>query len=413
MRRPVRPRRLAVAAGVAFASVLAALPGVPASGTPSSPAISAAPDTADAGPVIPSSMLDNVHMNQIQTIDTHNSYKRETSALEQRTHDAIRNNPNNDYAVGLGYSHASLGAQLEDQNVRGLELDLWRDPQGGLYGDPLVRREAGLGPLPDPAWRQPGIKVLHMPDADYATTCVLFTECLRQIERWSSDNPTHVPIFVMLELKTSDSFWVSRGGAVAPTWNDEQAMVGIDAEIRSVFDDNQLIRPDDVRRPGLTLDQSVTRFGWPSLRESRGKVMFFFNNVGSSSPYSQHAPNLEGRVIFPNAVPGQPNGAYRGRDEVDVLQPEIQDLVRRGYVVRTRSDISLTTVREGNLGRVQQSLDSGAQVISTDFPTVGMSARYGTDFVARLPGDVPARCNPVNAPRRCDDSLLEARAAHR
>lgn len=109
-----------------------------------------------------------------------------------------------------------------------------------------------------------------------------------------------------------------------------------------------------------------------------------------------------------NAVPGEPNAAYRGRDEVDVLQPEIQDLVSRGYMVRTRSDISLSTVRAGDVGRVQQSLDSGAQIISTDFPVVGMAARYGTDFVARLPGNVPARCNPVNAPHRCHDSRLEA-----
>jgi hypothetical protein len=46
-------------------------------------------------------------------------------------------------------------------------------------------------------------------------------------------------------------------------------------------------------------------------------------------------------------------------------------------------------------------------VISTDFPAVGMSARYGSDFVARLPEGVPARCNPINARPNCKTKRLE------
>ena len=56
---------------------------------------------------------------------------------------------------------------------------------------------------------------------------------------------------------------------------------------------------------------------------------------------------------------------------------------------------------------LEAALASGAQLISTDFPEVGMSARYDSDFVARLPVGGTARCNPVNAPRRCDDDRLE------
>jgi hypothetical protein len=48
-------------------------------------------------------------------------------------------------------------------------------------------------------------------------------------------------------------------------------------------------------------------------------------------------------------------------------------------------------------------------MISTDFPSPGMSARYGTDFVAQLPGGLPARCYPVNAPPGCRDDRLERR----
>ena len=38
-----------------------------------------------------------------------------------------------------------------------------------------------------------------------------------------------------------------------------------------------------------------------------------------------------------------------------------------------------------------------------------MSARYNSDYVARLPEGDPARCNPVSARRNCDDNRVERR----
>jgi hypothetical protein len=42
---------------------------------------------------------------------------------------------------------------------------------------------------------------------------------------------------------------------------------------------------------------------------------------------------------------------------------------------------------------------SGAQFVSTDY--VFPDDPFGTGYVVDLPGDGAARCNPVNAPRRC------------
>ena len=59
------------------------------------------------------------------------------------------------------------------------------------------------------------------------------------------------------------------------------------------------------------------------------------------------------------------------------------------------------------------ALASGAQLISTDFLQVGMTARYDSDYVARLPEGLPARCNPVNAGRLCRSKRLERRTSAR
>ena len=351
----------------------------------------------------------DVRVNQLQVIGTHNSYHREVSEREQAAYDAAINTPG-DYDAFLAYSHATLPRQFARQNVRGLELDLLGDPLGGLYDEPLIRTMLGLGPLADPAWRAPGIKVLHIPDVDYKTTCVQFVSCLRQVRAWSQGHRDHVPVAIMLELKRSDARVVAAGGVVAPAW-DAGALDALDAEIRSVFAAEEMITPDGIRRNGRTLEASVLHDGWPTLRDSRGKVMFLLDNDPGPirDAYIAGRPNLEGRVLFTNSRPGLSDAAFIKRNEprgINTLQ--IADLVRRGYYVRTRSDVPLQTVVENDTSMLDAALVSGAQLVSTDFPQTGMSARYDSDFVAELPNGRSARCNPVNAPRDCRDDRLQA-----
>jgi hypothetical protein len=391
-----RPRRRRLVAGALAVSAVAAL--VPA-GVLTATAAAQGPQARGG---------DEVRMNEVQVIGTHNSYKREISEAEQAKYDELLQKPG-DYDAFLAYSHATIPNQLARQGVRGLELDLFPDPQGGLYAQPFVRTQLGLGPLADPAWMQPGIKTFHVADFDYATTCVAFVTCLGQVKAWSDANPRHVPLLIMLELKRSDRRAVEAGGVAAPPW-EAAALDGLDAEIRSVFGDADLVTPDDLRLPGRTLEQSVLENGWPTLARSRGKVAFLLDNEPGPvrDAYTAGRPSLEGRVLFTNSRPGQPDAAFIKRNEpLGVNTAEIQDLVRTGYLVRTRSDLPLSTVASGDTTQLEAALASGAQLVSTDFPEVGMSARYGSDFVAELPGGGVARCNPVNAPRRCRDRRLE------
>jgi hypothetical protein len=349
-----------------------------------------------------------VRVNELQVIGTHNSYKRELSEAEQAAYDEIIATPG-DYDAFLAYSHTAIPNQFARQDVRGLELDLFPDPRGGLYAEPLVRTRLGLGPLPDPAWRQPGVKVLHIADLDYATTCVQLVTCLQHVKAWSDANPGHVPLPILLELKQSDRRAVQQGGVVAPPW-DAAALDALDAEIRSVFGEDAILAPDDVRRPGLTLEQSVRRYGWPTLERSRGQVVFLLDNEPGPirDAYTAGRPSLQGRVIFTNARVGWPDAAFIKRNEPrGANTAQIQDLVRQGYLVRTRSDLPLSTVTSGDTDMLDAALRSGAHVISTDFPEIGMSARYGSDYVAALPDGGPVRCNPVTARPGCVDDRLE------
>jgi Phosphoinositide phospholipase C, Ca2+-dependent len=300
--------------------------------------------------------------------------------------------------------------------VRGLELDLYPDPEGGLYANPLLRQRLAIGPLTDRDWYRPGVKVLHTHDLDYNSTCVRLVSCLRLVWRWSRANPDHVPLLVMLELKGTDPVAGPAGGVAVPPWN-RGALNALDAEIRSVFRRDELITPDDVRRRGLTLRRSVLRRGWPTLRQARGQVVFLMDNDPGpiSAAYKRRRPNLEGRVLFTNARPRARDAAFVKRNEPTGAKNlrDIRRLVRAGYLVRTRSDIPLATVTSGDRAQLRAALASGAQLISTDFPEVGMSARYDSDYVVALPEGGPARCNPVIRPRGCRSRRLERTPAAR
>ena len=62
--------------------------------------------------------------------------------------------------------------------------------------------------------------------------------------------------------------------------------------------------------------------------------------------------------------------------------------------------------RTGDVSTRDAALASGAQWVSTDYPTISDN-RFGTPYFAAIPGGTVARCNPINAPAGCVSSLLE------
>jgi Phosphoinositide phospholipase C, Ca2+-dependent len=63
--------------------------------------------------------------------------------------------------------------------------------------------------------------------------------------------------------------------------------------------------------------------------------------------YAAGRPNLEGRAIFTNSTPGKPDAAFFKRNEPrGANAASIQDLVRKGYLVRIRSDVRWCAARD-------------------------------------------------------------------
>jgi hypothetical protein len=343
---------------------------------------------------------DEVRINEVQVVGSHNSYKRMVSSAEEE----LRRSFLSDGADLMSYQHDPLGVQFQSQKVRQIELDVFLDTAGGLYANPLLRSAAGLGPY-DPAMSQPGIKALHIQDVDYATTCLTFISCLEQVEAWSDANPSHLPIAILVELKDDPLSFGDFTFTTPEPWT-AAGMDALDAEIRSVVDPEDMITPDDVRGGAATLEEAITTTGWPTIGESRGKVMFMMDNGGGyRTDYLAGHPTLEGRVLFTNANPGDDDAAFVKRN--DPFDPSIPDLVQAGYLVRTRSDADTREARLNDTGPRDAALASGAQFVSTDYQAPGLAFGFETSYVVEIPGGTVARCNPLIGPAACVSAELD------
>ncbi len=330
-------------------------------------------------------MPDQLRLNEIQFIGSHNSYKVAIDELAMAQ--IAQDNPG--AAFSLDYAHVPIDRQLS-LGLRNIELDVFYDPEGGRYASPTAAALPGATPFdPNGEMKRPGFKVLHVQDIDFRSHCYSFVGCLEQVRHWSQANGGHVPIFVLINAKDGV---IDRPGFTVPLGFDGAAWDALDAEIRLVLAD-RLITPDDVRGTYPTLRQAV-QAGWPLLAEVRGKVIVVLDDsaVKKASYLSGH-PSLIGRAMFADVPADESAAAIMVMNNPVKQQAEIELLVRQGFIVRTRADADTREARVGDYERLRAALASGAQMISTDYYLP--DNRFGQSFHVQLPDGDKVRCNPI------------------
>jgi hypothetical protein len=242
---------------------------------------------------------DALRLNQIQVVGTHNSYHLRPPAGMLKTAIAVRKD-----AKEWDYSRQTLDAQL-DQGIRSFELDLH---------------------VSDKGWQ-----VMHVPIFDPGTTIPTFSDALKVIAAWSEKHPRHVPISLLLELK-EEGYQLNRRTFRQPQLKDLERL---DEELRAVFSADRLLTPDDVRGDHANLFEAVSADGWPTLAEAAGKVFVILHESGDNrAAYLDGHPALERRAMFVESGLGAPHSAVLIRN--DPLDPQIGELARQGYLIRTR-----------------------------------------------------------------------------
>jgi hypothetical protein len=335
-----------------------------------------------------------LRLNEIQVIGTHNSYHLaptpEIMKLIGLTGKAV--------ADSIDYTHAPLAEQFGSLGIRQIELDIYADPDGGLYSDPVGRKlaqQTGADPrMPfdfDGVMQKPGTKIIHAPGFDFATHVPTLRMALEQTVAWSKSNPGHLPILILIEIKESA---IGPAG-VKPLKFDRARLDGLDQEIRESIPGDMMLTPDHVRGEYSSLREAIEKRGWPTLERCCGKVFFALDNTdGVKDRYLEDHESLKDRLMFVSVGPEHPAAGWmKINDPLEDFQ-RIQDCVRRGFIVRTRADYDTKQARQNDTNQRDRAVESGAQFISTDFPIP--DPRW-TDYCVQWPDRAVYRRNPLTA----------------
>lgn len=330
---------------------------------------------------------DNLKINQIQVIGSHNSYRHN---IEPDLYNFIQAKDTLRSLKGLQYTHISITEQL-NKGLRQLEIDIFADAKGGKYAHPkgldLVKRQEAYDP--NGLMKKPGFKVFHMPDIDFKTSCYTFEICLQELKKWSDANPGHIPVFITLEPKDGDAnFFGTKPEDFTAAIFDE-----VDKVIRKELGKDKLITPDMVRGKYKTLEEAVLNNNWPTLKKAKGKFLFILDNNGAKRDlYALNHPSLKGRAVFINAEPGKPEAATIFRNNPE--DATIADLVKKGYIIRTRADADTKEARANDYTHFNAAKTSGAQIITTDYYLP--STFFNSPYQIKYDDGTYVRVDPVN-----------------
>ncbi len=318
---------------------------------------------------------DNLKLNKIQVIGSHNSYKK---AIEPALYKVLEAKDSTNSLGGLQYEHIAITDQL-NMGLRNLEIDIYADSKGGKFAHPkgLELAESKEAYDPQGEMKSPGFKMLHIPDIDFRSSVQRFDKCLQLLRSWSDSHPGHTPIFITLEPKDGKT---NRFGTTPEAFT-EALFDEMDAVIIANLGADKLITPDAVRGKYATLEEAVLKGNWPMLKEAKGKFFFILDDSKEKMQrYMKGHPSLKERVVFVNAQPGTPEAAAMFRN--DPKDATIPGLIKKGYIIRTRADKNTEEARANDYSNFEAAKNSGAQIITTDYylPSKLFKSTYSVKF---------------------------------
>jgi hypothetical protein len=303
-------------------------------------------------------------LTDLTYIGSHNSYKQALhpklmvwlNRIEPKT------------AQALDYGHPPLATQLS-LGLRLFELDIFYDPAGNLYQNPLgdawLFRDESFSAQHSQALQMPGFKVLHAQDIDFRTHCITLAQCLSELTRFSIANPNHVPIVITFNLKSQT---VDLPGFTEPLPFNQTAFIGLQRTIIDHLGLTRIFRPAELQGQWTSLAAAVENNGWPLIKALRGKFLLVLDESEETlRPYSALLAKPGHNIFFKTPPIGHPDAAILILNDPIKQSAEIEQAVTKGYLVRTRADANTLEARTNDATRRDAAFSSGAQLISSDY----------------------------------------------
>ncbi|MDJ1485405.1 phosphatidylinositol-specific phospholipase C1-like protein [Cytophagaceae bacterium YF14B1] len=332
--------------------------------------------------------IDQLPLNQIQIIGSHNSYKQ---AIEPALFQTLKK-ADSSLANHIDYSHLSLEDQL-NIGLLNLEIDIYADSQGGKYSHPKgldwAKQTAPYDPKEE--MKEPGFKVFHIQEIDFRSHCLTFKNCLQTLKSWSDTHKGHYPIFITINAKDET---INKPGFTVPEKFTTEIFDQLDKVLTESLGRDKLLIPDDIRGNHKTLEEAVKKKNWPKVQAAKGKFIFILDETGTKrAAYIQNHSSLKGRILFTNSDADTPEAAILIKNNPERDFVEIQKLVKQGYIVRTRADSDTEEARHNDYSNFTKAQQSGAQIITTDYYVP--STHFKSDYQISFKDKKYIRVNPV------------------
>lgn len=274
----------------------------------------------------------DIRLNQIQMLATHNSYKKIGVPLGKFFVGLGTNNF--DEARALKYGYQTIHEQLS-LGIRSMEFDL--------------------------RLRKTEFELNHVPLVDNSSVAPNFKLALEEIKLYSKYNENHFPIIIIIEIKDD---WMILDHALQII--EEDQLEALDELITNTLGEN-LFQPKDMIVSGLSLKESIDLNGWPAINTLLGKTLIVLHPGNFTTMYHQMDETLNTQNMF--------IGLYHHQIERDYASfvvhntPDvglIKEMIDMNLIVRTRIDSELNFDQI----RMDDAISSGAQILTSDH-TIG------------------------------------------
>jgi hypothetical protein len=296
-------------------------------------------------------MDDDLRLNEVQLIASHNSYKKNITRLGQLF---VGLGENFDEARALRYAHPNLTTQL-NAGVRSFELDM--------------------------VYRYNRFELIHVPLVDQSSNAPILDRAFDEMLLWSEANPNHFPIIILIEPKEEFMFL---DPFIKPY--DETILLEFNTLLMDSFGD-KLLTPNDLLIDARPLKTVLNEDGWPLVENLLGKFIIVMHPGGINDQYL----SLDESLNTLNAFPGNYSDEGDHTSFIVSNNPyetdKINGFIDQNLIVRTRLDSNLM-INDDALSAVTLS---GAQIITTDFFP---SHIIDNDFVAYLENTYTIIKNP-------------------
>lgn len=281
---------------------------------------------------------DGVKYNEVSFLGTHNSYQKECVPARQKL---FRDASTVTFGLVKAEKATFSADYLTDQlnlGIRSVELDVETVVADGKIS----------------------FVCSHAPVLDMPTHCYDFALALKEIKLWSDANPNHLPITIIIEPKK----------VFIPDKNMHYFTCGYANELgeqaKLIFGDT-LITPADMMRNHSSLKEMREADGWMTLSETRGHVMILLHDTTVTDKYIEQDTSIKTQAMFPMLRYDSRDKDYASFlliNKAKDIQVQAAEVLGKKLVIRTRSD-NFGSYKESDS---QIALNSGAQIVSTDYP---------------------------------------------